>query len=67
MKVTICKNGYTARNEAGKLFEINQLVIKKDRGINTFYSPTERFFMAACPSNTEHLAEILDNGKINIY
>lgn len=66
MKVTICKDGITAKDELGNVLEINQLVIKKDRGMNVFFSPNEKFFKVACPSKTVHTAIVLESGKINI-
>ena len=66
MKVTIRKDGVTAKDQYGNAYSVNGLVVKKQHKNDVFYSIKDRFFKIACPYNTEHEAIVLGNGKINL-
>lgn len=68
MKITIGETGITAKDGYGNIFRLNALVIKKPQSSqDAYYLPHERFFQLACPPGTTHTAEVLPNGKVNIY
>lgn len=67
MKVTIQKDGKTAKCDKGEIYHIHNLIIRKDKGTDETYPPSSSFFKAACPSGTKHHAEILTGKLINVY
>lgn len=61
MKVTILKDGVTAKDENGKIYNIKGISLKKINGDgDIFYEKESLFFKVACPSGTEHNAFITD-------
>ncbi len=66
MKVTMMRDGISAKDDKGTVYKVNGLVIKKDRGYDAFYPTKDRFFKVACPYNTVHEAVELESGEINL-
>lgn len=65
MKVTILKDGLTAKDEDGNIYEVKGITLKKDDGKNEiFYENTSKFYKVACPSGTSHYATLIKGNEI---
>jgi hypothetical protein len=57
MKVTILKDGVTAKDENGNIYNIKGISLKKINGDgDIFHDKESHFFKVACPSGTYHNA-----------
>jgi hypothetical protein len=65
MKVTILKDGLTAKDVDGNLYKVKGITLKKDDGRNEiFYENTSKFYKVACPSDTVHNADLIKGNEI---
>lgn len=65
----ILSNGnLMAQDYDGKCYVINGLVIPKHSGVpDAFYDKGTSFFKAACPEGTQHNADEVTKGIVNLY
>lgn len=66
-KITIARDGISGHDDKGNVYQIEALVIRKDRGQDAIYYPGDSFFKSACLYNTQHYYKFSDNGKVLIY
>jgi hypothetical protein len=65
MKVTILKDGVTAKDEEGNIYKVKGITLKKDDGRNEiFYDNESKFYKVACPSDTVHHADLIKGNEI---
>lgn len=65
MKVTVLKDGVTAKDEDGNIYKVKGITLNRIDGKGTiFHENTSKFYKTACPSDTIHNADLIKGNEI---